>query len=125
MPGIPYFGFPNFYRRNYYYNNYYNNQHLRKPSPNNNSGSNISSSNSNFNASVSTNNNTLVENKNKTEHSDRSFNKKNPDNSCLFELFGLKLYFDDILLVSLIYFLYNEGVKDEGLFIALILLLLS
>lgn len=123
MPGIPYFGFPNFYRRNYY-SNYYNSHRLRNSS-NTNSGSNISSSNSNFNASVSTNNNALVENNNKTEHSNKSFNKKNPDNSCLFELFGLKLYFDDILLVSLIYFLYNEGVKDEGLFIALILLLLS
>ena len=125
MPGIPYFGFPNFYRRNYYYNNYYNNQHLRQPSSTINSGSNISSSNPNFNASVSTNNTTLVENTNKSENSDKFFNKKSPDNSCLFELFGLKLYFDDILLISLIYFLYNEGVKDEGLFIALILLLLS
>ena len=124
MPGIPYFGFPNFYRRNYYYNNYYNNQHLRKSSTIN-SESNISSSNPNLNTSVSTNNNTLVENNNKTEHSDRFFDKKNPDNSCLFELFGLKLYLDDILLVCLIYFLYNEGVKDESLFIALILLLLS
>ena len=43
----------------------------------------------------------------------------------IFELFGIKLYFDDILLISLIFFLYNEGVKDESLFIALILLLLS
>lgn len=42
-----------------------------------------------------------------------------------FEIFGLKLYFDDILLVCIIFFLYNEGVKDQGLFIALILLLLS
>ena len=43
----------------------------------------------------------------------------------VFELFGLKLYYDDILLVCLIFFLYNEGVKDDGLFIILILLLLS
>ena len=40
----------------------------------------------------------------------------------LFQLFGISLYFDDILLI---WFLYDEGVKDEGLFIALILLLLS
>lgn len=63
--------------------------------------------------------------------------KKETHNSCsnnldtdsdsvdFFEIFGLKLYFDDILLICIIFFLYNEGVKDQGLFIALILLLLS
>ena len=48
----------------------------------------------------------------------------NKDEPC-FSLFGINLYFDDILLVCLIWFLYDEGVKDEELFIALILLLLS
>lgn len=43
----------------------------------------------------------------------------------LFEFFGIKLHYDDILLICLIFFLYNEGIKDEFLFIALILLLLS
>jgi len=42
-----------------------------------------------------------------------------------FEIFGIKLYFDDLLLICLIFFLYNEGVKDTFLFIALILLLIS
>lgn len=42
-----------------------------------------------------------------------------------FEIFGIKLFFDDILLICLIFFLYNEGVKDQYLFISLILLLLS
>lgn len=42
-----------------------------------------------------------------------------------FEIFGLKLYFDDVLIICLIFFLYQEGVKDEYLFMALILLLLS
>lgn len=43
----------------------------------------------------------------------------------VFEIFGIKLYFDDILLISLIFFLYQEGVQDSMLFMALILLLLS
>ena len=43
----------------------------------------------------------------------------------VFEIFGLRLFFDDILLICILFFLYNEGVKDQGLFIALILLLLS
>lgn len=49
----------------------------------------------------------------------------NSEDSPLFQILGIDLYFDDILLVCLIFFLYQEGVKDESLFIALILLLLS
>lgn len=41
------------------------------------------------------------------------------------EIMGIKLYFDDILLICLIFFLYNENVKDTYLFLSLILLLLS
>ena len=42
-----------------------------------------------------------------------------------FDLFGIKLYFDDVLSLSLLFFLYKEEVKDEGLFLALVLLLIS
>lgn len=48
-----------------------------------------------------------------------------PSDAPIFEIFGIKLYFDDILLVCLIFFLYQEGVKDQSLFISLVLLLLS
>lgn len=51
--------------------------------------------------------------------------KKEEKHSPIFEIFGIKLYFDDILLIALIFFLYDEGVQDNMLFIALILLLLS
>lgn len=43
----------------------------------------------------------------------------------ILEILGIKLYFDDILILGLLFFLYTEGVKDEILFISLILLLLS
>lgn len=46
------------------------------------------------------------------------------DNDC-FEIFGITLHFDDILIICLLIFLYNEGVKDQLLFISLIMLLLS
>lgn len=46
------------------------------------------------------------------------------DEEC-FDIFGLKLYHDDILLIGLIFFLYKEEVKDQYLFFALVLLLLS
>ena len=51
--------------------------------------------------------------------------KSNNDEDYFFELFGIKLYFDDILLICLIFFLYQEGVKDDELFLSLVLLLLS
>lgn len=43
----------------------------------------------------------------------------------IFEILGIKLYLDDIIILGLLFFLYQEGVQDEMLFIALILLLLS
>ena len=49
---------------------------------------------------------------------------KSPDPVWL-DLFGIKLYFDDVLILSLLFFLYKEEVKDESLFLALILLLIS
>ena len=42
-----------------------------------------------------------------------------------FEILGLKLYFDDILIICILFFLYSEGVKDDNLFLSLLLLLLS
>lgn len=43
----------------------------------------------------------------------------------ILEILGIKLYFDDILIIGLLFFLYSEGVKDDFLFIVLILLLLG
>jgi len=41
------------------------------------------------------------------------------------EIFGFKIALDDLLLVSIIFCLYKEGVEDQLLFMCLILLLLS
>ena len=56
-----------------------------------------------------------------------SSNKRNgySHSDVFFDVFGVKLYYDDVLLISLIFFLYSEGVEDNSLFIALVLLLLS
>jgi len=43
----------------------------------------------------------------------------------VLEILGIQLYLDDIIILGLLFFLYTEGVQDELLFIALILLLLS
>lgn len=50
---------------------------------------------------------------------------KNEETREYVEIMGLRLYFDDILIICLLFFLYQEGVKDESLFLSLILLLLS
>ena len=56
----------------------------------------------------------------------KSKNSKNDDyDNEIIEILGIKLHQDDILLICLIFFLYQEGVKDEFLFIVLILLLLT
>ena len=43
--------------------------------------------------------------------------------SPIFNVFGISLYFDDILLICLILFLLNENIDDDLLYIVLILLL--
>ena len=43
----------------------------------------------------------------------------------IFEIFGIKLYLDDLIILGLLFFLYEQNVKDEMLYIILFLLLLS
>lgn len=49
----------------------------------------------------------------------------NNENQDYFEIFGIRIFFDDLIIICLIFFLYNEDVKDQFLFIILILLLIS
>ncbi len=132
MYNYPFFSFPTF--RSYSY--YPNNKFIPKASKNevtpisSNKLSNSRplgfSSMSHSNISKANNHKTIDNSKNEVKKSKEIHKKtiKNESNA-LFEVFGIKLYFDDILLISLIFFLYSEGVKDDYLFISLILLLLS
>ena len=43
----------------------------------------------------------------------------------IFDVLGISLYLDDIIILGLLFLLYQEGVHDEMLYIVLILLLLS
>ena len=103
---FPFFNFP----RRYYYTPqtiYRNSPNTYKPNINND------------------NTETDDESKDTSLTNDNSQNRYYNDYKPMFEIFGIQLYFDDILLICLIFFLYTEGVQDEYLFIALILLLLS
>lgn len=46
-------------------------------------------------------------------------------NKPLFELLGIKLFLDDIIIICILIFLYQQKVQDESLYLILILLLLS
>lgn len=46
-----------------------------------------------------------------------------PNKNEFFEILGFKLYYDDLIIIGLIYLLFNEGVHDELLIISLILLI--
>ncbi len=100
MFNFPYSGFPYNYE---YYNNYYN-YYNRKIKDENKNASIIDSQKSN-----------------NTRHNSSSFNSE----QALFEIFGIKLYLDDIIILCLLFFLYQEEVKDEMLYIILFLLLFS
>lgn len=110
MFNMPFFGFP--YYRNYY-SKYYS------PNKNNLSTNNnkINEENYNKNQNSTTSNNTSSTN----ENSRFNLNNDNP----FINIFGLDLYSDDILIICILLSLYLEGVKDQMLFISLILLLLS
>lgn len=115
---MPYFSLPfynfntyNRYRRNVFYNaskTPYNHANSTNTTPSYNTKKDDSSTVQNCNSNL-----------------DSDSKKEDSNESPIFDIFGIKLYFDDILLIVLIYFLYKEEVKDEGLFVTLILLLLS
>lgn len=131
--------FPHFYPRPYY--NYPQNS-TKDVNYNNTVNSNATYNSKHYNNSIYTNGNNNSynsklnsrENNRKKNFSDKHLKEKKENkeenkfienDDTIFEIFGIKLHFDDILLICLIFFLYNEGVKDEFLFIALVLLLLS
>lgn len=53
------------------------------------------------------------------------FNLLNSNNSDYIELLGYRFYFDDLLIISILFCLYIEGINDQWLFISLLLLLFS
>lgn len=113
MANYPFFGFPN-------YINFMNNG-VRSPSP----------SPPNFTRERKVNINNTRPNLQKiastTSNANQTNDKRNlnSDDAPIINLFGINLYFDDILIICLIFFLYNEKVTDYYLFFVLILLLLS
>ena len=110
------------------YSNNLNNNFKNRVNMNNINNNNIITSNNLYNKEINcdtlkSNSKFFSNNKNKEKG---KFSKNLPPNSdFVLDLFGLHLYFDDVLILGLLFFLYKENVKDEGLFLALIMLLIS
>ena len=107
MPRFPGYGLPFQYYRPYARNSFYNNCSTHTPTPQPMSPP----------LSVCEEAQKLDEN--------RSIKNAKQEDPVWLDIFGIKLYFDDVLILSLLFFLYKEEVKDEGLFLALVLLLIS
>lgn len=103
MPNSPFFNMP-FFGSPYYNRNYYNK---------------YGNSNKNYNNTTQD----YTEKSNYDIHTEKSTTNKN--GQAFLSIFGLDLYFDDILILCILFSLYTEGVKDEMLFICLLLLLLT
>lgn len=134
MASFPFFSSPfnNYY--NYYsrYNNYLKNNTNIKETENIEKDNKTTISND----KLALENNIQASTKNK-EHENRSskysysgpvrfnFDFFSDSEKPIIEIMGIKLYLDDLIILGLLFFLYQEDVKDEMLFIVLILLLLS
>lgn len=105
---FPYLGFPYGYSYYNYPSNFYNN-HIQKEVKN----TSIKDSNESINTSTPSN---VVKQKQPT---------KSDSEQPVFEILGIKLYLDDIIILCILFFLYKENVKDEMLYIILFLLLFS
>ena len=127
MYNYPFFNFPSFRRYTYrpterYVSGYSPTQN----NPQNNHNPQNYSRKINRNQNNASQNCKSYNNVNSNPISNTSDDKEGfKDRQELFDFLGIKLYFDDVLLICLIFFLYNEGVKDQYLFISLIMLLLS
>ncbi len=125
MPIFPFYQYP--YMNRYYARNNYN-KTLIKESNNFDSNHNISNlANNNDIETNQTQNN--KNNKSSRYSSFGSIHFQNPfsmdSTEPIFEILGISLYLDDLIILGLLFLLYQEGVKDYMLFLVLILLLLS
>lgn len=141
MPFSPYFGYP-YYRifpsRSHNSSNQkvYNQKKelIPKDFSNrynvNNNFNNCNTHSNHFNNDTFNNNCNFTNAKNNCNNSPNNYtisinDTDSYDYEQFINIFGFKLYFDDLLILALLFFLYKEEVKDESLYIALILLLLT
>lgn len=130
MFNFPYFGYP--YHNPYYKyyrspNNYVN---IQKNSYTSNDaetseGNSTTSQNSIDNKTICKEENFESDCKENVQRACNSLDNNNNSDKPIFELFGIKLYSDDLIILAVLFLLYEQNVKDEMLYIILFLLLFS
>lgn len=119
--GYPYYRNPQSFLHNSNNKHFSNSkkEHIINDCPNTYKQSNNFTSTTNYNT---------VNNNNSSVFTNPTINSSNTN---LYEyeefinIFGFKLYFDDLLILALLFFLYKQEIKDDSLYIILILLLLT
>lgn len=136
MIRFPFFGYPSTYRYySPYYRPYYQSQPPSPQSEPNQNKITLNHSRPSTTSSCESNIPTSPQQTPSKSETRKIPSKNNPisfhfegfsdPNQVIFEVLGIKLYLDDIIILGLLFILYQEEVKDEMLFISLILLLLS
>lgn len=137
MIRFPFLGYssPYHYYSPYYRTSYKNQASMYQTSSNQNKVSQLNHMNTKESLPCENENSSLIK-ETISEYETRKIpSKNNPisfhfegfsdPNQVILEVLGIKLYLDDIIILGLLFILYQEDVKDEMLFISLILLLLS
>ena len=111
MFDFPFSGYPTGYLKKDFYNNY-------NKLVNNKQKNSITNSLNQFSNTI---NLSTKSNPNFTTNSNQNQKVEQP----ILELLGIKLYLDDLIILGILFFLYKQNVKDEMLYIILLLLLFT
>jgi hypothetical protein len=106
---FPYLGFPYGYPYYNYSNKYYYNKNIEKKEEK---------------TSIATPDDSRLKEA-CPELEEIGFNKDEAVAKHLAEIFGIKLFLDDLIILGILFFLYKEEVKDDMLYIILFLLLFA
>ncbi len=130
MFNFPYFGYPyhnpyyKYYRSPSDYVNIQKNAYTSKLTETSEENS-TTSQNSIDNKAIYKEENFENDYKENVQRACNSLDNNNESDKPIFELFGIKLYSDDLIILAVLFLLYEQNVKDEMLYIILFLLLFS
>ncbi len=130
MFNFPYFGYPyhnpyyKYYRSPSNYVNIQKNAYTSKLTETSEENS-TTSQNSIDNKAIYKEENFENDYKENVQRACNSLDNNNESDKPIFELFGIKLYSDDLIILAVLFLLYEQNVKDEMLYIILFLLLFS
>ena len=121
MFNFPYFGFP---QNNPYYRFYNRPNNYVNIQKNVTNGSNLEETDAKNSSTEDFSEKLYKENEN-VQRGKISLDNNNDKDTPIFEIVGIKLFSDDLIILAVLFLLYEQNVKDEMLYIILFLLLFS